>query len=518
LQVQEFLEQSAQRRPEKTALICGERRATYAAVEAQANHLAHGLTALGVQRGDRVAIWLENSIAAAVAIFGVLKAGAVFMVVHPTTKPDKLAFILANSRARVLVTAIEKRASLAERLGGMGHLQAVVAEGAVPEDGPAVGPRWVSMSDLLAAHSTQEGPPQVERVDVDLASLVYTSGSTGSPKGVMLTHLNIVTAANSIINYLHNTSDDVILNILPLSSVYGLGHLLMGLKIGGTVVLERSFAYPHVVLKRMAEEGVTGFGLVPMVAAMLLNLDLKKYDLSRLRYITNASAPMPTEHLLKLQKVLPQVRIYSMYGQTECLRVTYLEPEEIERRPASVGRGMPNQELYLVDEAGNRVGPGEIGELVVRGSHVMKGYWELPEETARALRPGPLPNESVLYAGDLFRMDEEGYLYFVSRKDDIIKSRGEKVSPKEIEDVLHALEGVEEVAVIGVPDAVLGQAIKAIIVARKGAVLTQEAVLRCCADHLEDFMMPKFVEFRDALPKTDVGKIKKRELRTERTP
>jgi long-chain acyl-CoA synthetase len=517
LQVQDFLEQSALHWPEKTALVCGERRVTYAALEAQAIQLAHGLIARGVKRGDRVAIWLENSIEAAVGIFGVLKAGAVFMVVHPTTKPEKLAFILANSRASALITSTDRIVSLAPRLGEMRHLQAVVVDGAVPEAARQSNPPWVSLSDLLATHSSREGPPCQERVDVDLASLVYTSGSTGNPKGVMLTHLNIVTAANSIVRYLQNTAEDVILNILPLSSVYGLGHLLMGLKIGGTVVLERSFAYPHVVLKRIANEGVTGFGLVPMIAAMLLKMDLAKYDLSRLRYITNASAPMPTEHLLKLRKVLPHVRIYSMYGQTECLRVTYLEPEEIERRPASVGRGMPNQELWLVDEEGNRVGPGEIGELVVRGSHVMKGYWELPEETARALRPGPLPNEKVLYAGDLFRMDEEGYLYFVSRKDDIIKSRGEKVSPKEIEDVLHGLEGVEEVAVIGVPDPVLGQAIKAIIVAKKSASLSQEAVLRCCADHLEDFMMPKYVEFRDELPKTDVGKIKKRELRTERT-
>jgi long-chain acyl-CoA synthetase len=254
------------------------------------------------------------------------------------------------------------------------------------------------------------------------------------------------------------------------------------------------------------------------MVAMLLKMDLSKYDLSRLRYITNASAPLPTEHIQNIRKVLHGVDFYSMYGQTECLRVTYLEPSELDRRPASVGRGMPNQELYLIDEDGLRLGPGEIGELVVRGAHVMKGYWEMPRETARALHPGPLPNENVLHTGDLFRMDEEGYLYFVSRKDDIIKSRGEKVSPKEIEDVLHALDGVEEAAVIGVSDPVLGQAIKAIIVPRKGATLTQEEILSVCAARLEDFMVPKFVEFVDALPKTDVGKIKKRELRQERMP
>jgi amino acid adenylation domain-containing protein len=509
--------------PGKTALICGETLWTYEMLEARANEMAHGLMALGIKRGDRVGIWLDNSAEAVIAVFGVLKADAVFMLMNPLTKPEKAAFILKNSQATVLVTSEERCTACQELVHDMPDLRAVVKVGKTPctemveAMNVGTGLRHVSMSTLMASQSANRGcPPRRHGVDIDLASLVYTSGSTGSPKGVMLTHLNILTAMDAIITYLHLTEKDVILNVLPLSSVYGLGHLLLALKVGGTVVMERTFAYPHAVLQQMAATGVTGFGLVPMIAAMLLKMDLSKYDLSKLRYITNASAPMPTEHLQRLRTVLPGVEVYSMYGLTECLRVTYLEPSQLDRRPASVGRGMPNQELYLVDEDGNRVGPGKIGELVVRGAHVMKGYWDLPEETIRALHPGLLPHEMVLHTGDMFRMDEDGYLYFVSRKDDIIKSRGEKVSPKEIEDVLHGIEGIEEAAVIGVPDPMLGQAIKAIIVLKKGVMVTSEQVLRRCADRLETHMIPKLVEFHETLPKTDVGKIKKRELRIER--
>jgi acyl-CoA synthetase (AMP-forming)/AMP-acid ligase II len=277
--------------------------------------------------------------------------------------------------------------------------------------------------------------------------------------------------------------------------------------------LERSFAYPYAVVERLVREKVTGFPIVPTISAVLLQLNLEQHDFSRLRYITNTAAALPPHHIQQLRQLFPHVKLYSMYGLTECKRVSYLPPDQLDVRPTSVGRGMPNEEVYIVDEAGCRVGPGVVGELVVRGSHVMKGYWELPEATAQVLKPGPLPGEHVLYTGDFFKMDHDGYLYFVGRKDDIIKSRGEKVSPKEIEDVLYSLDGVAEAAVVGVPDPVLGQAIKAVITVRAGAHLTEQDLLRHCAQHLEDFMMPKFVEFRDSLPKTSSGKISKRELR-----
>ena len=255
----------------------------------------------------------------------------------------------------------------------------------------------------------------------------------------------------------------------------------------------------HAILLRVVGEG-GGAPIVPTMSAILLQLDLSAYDLSRLRYVTNTAAALPVEHITELRRLLPAARIYSMYGLTECKRVAYLPPEQLDARPGSVGRAMPNVEAYVVDEHGRRLGSGEVGELVVRGSNVMKGYWGMPEETDLMLRPGPLPGEKVLYTGDLFRTDDEGYLYFVGRRDEMIKSRGEKVSPREVENTIYALDGVAQVVVLGVPDPVLGEAIAAFVVPRAGIGLTAPRVRGHCAQRLEDFKVPGRVEILAALP------------------
>jgi long-chain acyl-CoA synthetase len=512
LQVETFLELSAQKSPRKTALVCGDQRLSYQEMEAQCNRLAHALSDAGVQRGDRVAVYLENSVEAVIAIFAILKAGAVFMPVNPTTKTKKLTYVLNNSRARGLITHYQKRATVEPCLSETPHIETVIFVGKEVAAAGNGHRRVVSWDDLLAQYEQEVLPPPKQAIDIDLAGLIYTSGSTGNPKGVVLTHLNIVSAATSITTYLENTADDIILNVLPLSFDYGLYQIFMGFKIGGTVVLERSFTYPHTVLEKIRQEGVTGFPIVPTISAILLQMDLTQYHFPCLRYITNTGAALPTQHIMKLRELFPQTRVYSMFGLTECKRVSYLPPSQLDIRPTSVGKAMPNVEVYIVDEQGHRLPPGQVGELVVRGSNVMQGYWELPEETAKMLKPGPLPGERVLYTGDLFQMDAEGYLYWIGRKDDFIKSRGEKVSPKEIENVLYSLEGVALAAVVGVPDKILGQAIKAVITLQEGAHLTDKDILRYCAKHLEEFMIPKLVEFRTSMPRTSNGKIDKKEL------
>lgn len=511
MQVEEFLEISFRRCPDKVALICGDRKLTYREIEENCNRLAHGLASLGIRRGDRIGICLDNSVEAVLAVFSILKAGAIFMMINATTKKDKLIFVLNNSRAAALITHGRNLAVLRENPDKLPHLRNIVTTGPVPESKDEIG-KCVTLNDLLRQEEAFVGPPRKTCIDIDLAALIYTSGSTGNPKGVMVTHLNIVSAANSITTYLENRREDIVLNVLPLSFDYGLYQVLMTFKIGGTLVLERSFTYPHAVIEKLIREKITGFPIVPTILAILLQMDLKKYDLSSLRYISNTGAALPTKHIHDLRKLFPQVKIYSMYGLTECKRVSFLPPDQIDLRPASVGKGMPNEEVYIVDEMGNRVGPGIAGELVIRGSNVMKGYWEMPEETDRVLKPGPVPGEKVLHSGDLFRTDEEGYLYFIGRKDDIIKTRGEKVSPKEVENSLYHLDGIAEAAVIGVPDKILGQAIKAVITLKEGARLTEQDILRHCSKSLEDFMVPKFVEFRNSLPMTATGKINKREL------
>jgi long-chain acyl-CoA synthetase len=354
--------------------------------------------------------------------------------------------------------------------------------------------------------------PPCQNIDLDLACLIYTSGSTGEPKGVMSDHSNMVFAAGSITTYINNVEDDVIINVLPLSFDYGLYQLLMAFKIGGRLVLEQTFAYPAMILKRIEEERVTGFPGVPTVFAMLVQMDLAAFDLSSLRYLSNTAAALPPSHILQLRDKFPQATLFSMYGLTETKRTLYLPPEQLDIRPGSVGIAIPGTEVWLEDEDGNRLEPGLTGELVVRGRHVMRGYWNDPITSAQRFRPGKLPGERLCYTGDLFRMDEEGYLYFVGRKDDIIKSRGEKVAPKEVENALYMLPGVVEAAVIGVDDPMFGQAVKAFLVV-EGTSLTESQVLAHCRAHLEDFMVPKYVEFRDALEKTSSGKIKKTDLR-----
>jgi acyl-CoA synthetase (AMP-forming)/AMP-acid ligase II len=326
----------------------------------------------------------------------------------------------------------------------------------------------------------------------------------------MSDHGNVVFAASSIISYLHNREDDIVIDLLPLSFDYGLYQVLMTFKFGGRLVLEPGFAYPPQVLQHIASERVTGFPGVPTIYSLLLRMDLSPYDLSSLRYMTNTAAALPPAHIIEIRERFPWVTLYSMYGLTETKRTLYLPPDQIDRRPGSVGIAIPGTEVWLEDEHGQRLGPDQVGELVVRGRHVMRGYWGDPELSARRFRPGPLPGERLCYTGDLFRMDSDGYLYFVARKDDMLKSRGEKIAPKEVENVLYALPGVYEAAVIGVPDPILGQAIKAFVVS--DGTLTEHDVLCHCRAHLEDFMIPQCVEFCAELPKTSSGKIKKSDL------
>jgi len=510
VQLEGFLEQSALTTPSKTALVVGERRLTYAQVEELANCLAHGLLDHGLKRGDRVAVFMENSIEAVLSIFAILKAGAVFTIINPAFQSAKVAHILNHSGAVVVISSAACCRVLQRALQSTSHPMTVWSTGK-PDEYPD-SRKIIRLDQFLAQKADGSGPPRNLCVDIDTAALIYTSGSTGVPKAVAMTHLNLVSAISSIAAYLENTADDIILSVLPLSSSYGLGQILIAFKLGATIILERSFAYPRIVLERIVYEHVTGFPVVPTIAAILLQLDLSIYKLSDLRYITSASAVLPRIHIAKLRRLLPAVRLYSMYGLTECNRVSYLPPNQIDLRPDSVGRGMPNQEVYIVDDSGARVGPGIVGELVVRGSSVMGGYWNDTHETEKSLKVGSAPWERILHTGDLFRADEDGFLYFVARKDNIIKTKGEKVSPKEIEDILYDLEGVAEAVVLGIPDPIIGAAIKAVVTLRAGSYLTKQEIKRHCGRHLDGLRVPAYIEIRETLPKNEAGKTDCKEL------
>ncbi len=519
--VHEWLSRSARRFPDKVALVCGEQRWTYKALDQRADHLAAALLDAGIRRQDRVAVLMDNCAETVISLYGILKAGGVFIILAGSLKGAKLRYILENSGANILIAHTSKARVVSDALGeGIGERKLIWVGPTkrIPQQFSKSSLGWDEIfSDFVDKIADGQKDCRLPRcIDVDLATLIYTSGSTGEPKGVMSTHHNMISAARSIIQYIGNVEDDIILDVLPLSFDYGLYQVIMAFMFGGTVVLEKSFLYLHSILERIAQEKVTGFPIVPTIVAMLLKLqDLKKYDFSTLRYMTNTGAALPVEHIRRLRDMFTHVTMISMFGLTECKRVSYLPPEELDRIPSSVGKAMPNCEVFVVDENGSEVAPGETGELIIKGSNVMQGYWADPEMTARTYRDGQYPSGRILHSGDYFRQDERGFLYFLGRKDDMIKSKGERISAKEVENNISSMEGVAEVAVIGVPDEIFGQAIKAYIVPVPDVELPEKQVLKYCAANMETFMVPKYIEFMDSLPKTPNGKIDKKQLKAK---
>lgn len=511
----EGLSASAEHTPSKAAVIVEGIPHSYGELMDQSRRLAAALHDRGLQRGERVAIYMDNTWPCVVSVFGVLMAGGVFLVINPQTKSDKLAFILEDSDARFLLTDAHLASSLVPVLRRPTQLTYVIHSGSWPST-PTVDasetPFVMETFDSVLASSTPLASAAFV-IPMDLAALIYTSGSTGNPKGVMHTHQSMVFATESISEYLRLSEENRILCVLPLAFDYGLYQLLMSVRMGATLILERSFTYPAQIFKRMHELEVTVFPGVPTIFTMLLAAHARNRLLfPAVRRVTNTAAALPAAFQAQLREIFPNALIYRMYGLTECKRVSYLEPELADSKPESVGKAIPGTEAYLLSDQGEAVPAGEVGILHVRGPHVMLGYWKQPELSARMLRPGRFPGERVLCTQDWFRMDADGYLYFVGRSDDIIKTRGEKVSPVEVENVLYAIPGIREAAVIGVQDELLGQAIRAYVVLNEGASLSDREIIKQCLARLENYMVPKEVMIVPELPKTNTGKISKKAL------
>jgi len=509
---------ACERLPAKTALVCGTQRVSYAELQARVDALAATLLTLGFKPGDRVLLLLESSIEFAVAVHAVLAAGGVFVPVSALTKADKLAYLLDDAEARVLLTQDSLRPAWQAACERAAVRPDCVVHGLT--DGSGSQHAWPAPDPRTAGPHVPPAPT-VPRQAEDLAAIIYTSGTTGRPKGVMLSHGNMCSAWQSVQSYLQLRESDVIGLALSPAFSYGLYHVLMGLGLGATVLMEAAAAaFPVRLLECFARERVSVFPGVPTLFASLLGLaerlganQMHGFELASLRIVTNAAAALPISHLQRLRRLWPAARLYSMYGMTECKRISYLPPEQLDLRPGSVGRGMPGQTHWLVDEQGRRLPEGSTGELVVCGPHVMQGYWRRPEESAQRLRPGPRPGERELHTGDIFRSDAEGWLSFVARSDDVIKSRGEKVAPAEVEQAIYRLDGVLACAVIGVPDELLGQAVKAFVQLRPEVQLSARDLMRHCQTLLEGPLCPKYIEFVDELPRTDSGKIRKTDLR-----
>ena len=509
-----LLERTAAATPRKEAVVDKERRFDYAELLASVETCAGALRAAGLGRGDRAAIFLDKSFEEAQAIFGISRAGGVVVPVNALLKAEQVAHILNDCRVRVLITNGLRWKMMEETLKEVSSLERVLLVDDARNSDDA---RLVAR----AFDEPRQGGPASVCIGEDLAAILYTSGSTGRPKGVMLSHRNLLAGSRIVCNYLGIRAEERICSLLPFSFDYGLNQLITSVEKGATLLL-LTFRFGDEIVRLLAKEKITALAGVPTVWAVLAGAapSLPKTELPCLRYMTNTGGPVPTETLHKLCGLLPHVDFVLMYGLTEAFRSTFLPPAELARRPTSMGKAIPETEIFVVNEQGGLCAPGEVGILVHRGPTVSLGYWERPEATAAVIRRNPLLPDTqggdlVCYSGDLVRMDEEGYLYFVGRNDAMIKSSGYRVSPSEVEEILMATGKLRSVAVIGVPDPAIGERIHAVGIAE--GEQDRESILAACATRLPAHMIPRDLEYVDELPRSPNGKVDYKLLKAERT-
>jgi acyl-CoA ligase (AMP-forming) (exosortase A-associated) len=515
--IHELLLQSANNAPNSDALRYQDRALDYATLAAHVEQCGNAFLRLGLQRSARVAVYLEKRPETVVAVFAAAAAGGVFVPINPLLKPDQVAYILRDCNVNILVTSVERLELLAPVLTECRDLTAVVVVGRKDRQAPG-GLELVAWEDCMAG-SGDTRPHRV--IDADMAAILYTSGSTGKPKGVVLSHRNMVAGAKSVAQYLKNHPRDRILAALPLSFDAGFSQLTTAFHSGASVTLINHLV-PRDVIVAVERYGITGLTAVPPLWIQLAQQKWPEATRKSLRYIANTGGRMPKATLDALRAALPNTLPYLMYGLTESFRSTYLPPAELDRRPDSIGKAIQNAEVLVVREDGTLCDPGEPGELVHRGALVSLGYWNDPEKTAERFKPAPgqpaglVMPEIAVWSGDTVRKDEEGFLYFISRRDEMIKTSGYRVSPTEVEEVIYATGLVGEVAALGVAHPVLGQAIVVVATNRSGAALDTEAVLAECRQRLPAFMVPARIIVRSAsLPRNPNGKIDRKLLGEE---
>jgi acyl-CoA ligase (AMP-forming) (exosortase A-associated) len=508
--VHHLLRSSADRAPDKEALVHGGERLSYAELLRRATAVAHGLGQADLEPGDRLGIYLEASVPQVVSIFAASRRGAVWVPINHQLLPDQVVHIANDCRMRGLIVDRRKLDALRPVLARMPSLEflVVVGETATGEGGLPVH-SFAELAQLAAPANLPEAG-----IGNDLTAILYTSGSTGRPKGVMLSHAQVMAGSSIVSTYLGITSRERILAVLPFSFDAGLNQLMTSIEQGGTCVLI-NFLFAREIVQALLRERITGLAGVPTVWSLLAqpSSTMEKHTFPDLRYITNTGGRMPQSVLAILRRALPTTQVFLMYGLTEAFRSTYLPPAELDRRPTSMGKAIPNTEILVVNEEGRLCKPGEPGELVHRGPTVSLGYWGQPELTAERLRPHPFAppelgnHERVCYSGDVVTMDEDGFLYFVGRRDAMIKSSGYRISPTEVEEALFQSGRLRGAAAIGIPDEMLGQIIKVFVVPREGESVTADELREFTATRLPHYMVPKILEVVPDLPKTPTGKV-----------
>ncbi len=510
--------QTAQRSPGAEALSYQGRRVSYVSLSEQLNQLAVTYLESGAKRSDRIAVYLEKRPEAVIAMFAASAAGAVFVPVNPLLKPDQVAYILADCNVKILVTSADRLRSLQKILPLCPDLHCIIVVDATNKTIVENSLRVILWEQSLAMKS--EFVPH-RCIDTDMAAILYTSGSTGKPKGVVLSHRNILAGAASVAEYLNNTSSDRILALLPFSFDYGFSQLTTAFSVGASVVL-MNYLLPQDVVRVIVEEKITGMAAVP---PLWMQLSQQKWPspsaLSSLRYITNSGGAMPRTTLTALRNIFPEAQVYLMYGLTEAFRSSYLPPSEVDARPDSIGKAIPGAELMVINKAGQTCAPNEAGELVHRGALVALGYWNDAPKTAERFRPVPgvlsglTTPEIAVWSGDNVRMDEDGYLYFIGRDDDLIKVSGYRVSPLEVEEVVDQFECVTEQVAIGVPHPLTGQAIVLVLKQNEENFLNAGAIRKQCQVKLPAYLVPAHVEIMSgSLPRNANGKIDRKLLQS----
>ncbi|ACV25568.1 acyl-CoA ligase (AMP-forming), exosortase A system-associated [Kangiella koreensis] len=504
---------SKQKFADKVAIDDNKRQLTYTQLDSAINQLAQYFLSMGLARGDRVAIYLPKQVETVISILAASRAGLVFVPVNPVLKPAQVAYILDDCNVKLLITSQQRAKLSTEALQGCSDLShlLIIEQGLADDEA-----EMALQQHFWPEPATADIPaPPIQVIDQDLAAILYTSGSTGQPKGVCLSHRNLIAGAQSVSQYLHNNSEDKILAVLPLSFDYGLSQITTGLLIGATVVL-MEYLFPHDVIRQVAQHQITGLAAVPPLWIQLAKLEWPE-EARCLRYFTNSGGAMPKTTLNQLRQVLPSTLPYLMYGLTEAFRSTYLEPQYVNTHPDSIGKAIPNAEVLVLRPDGSECDIDEPGELVHRGVHVSLGYWNAPDKTARRFKPiGNNPDylpELAVWSGDTVRRDKDGFLYFIGRQDDMIKCSGYRISPAELEESLYQMGGVVEVVAIGLPDEELGQAIMLLI--KTDGDLTEQDVKRYCQQQLPNYMQPKAIEFVDQLPRNPNGKIDRKQLQND---
>lgn len=519
--VHHLLADSAARTPDAPCILDGDHVTTFAALDDEVGRLAGGLVRLGVGFGDRVAVHLGKTREEAASMLAASRADAVFVNINTQLRGPQVRHILSDSGAVVLITHRGRLRGLTEALAGLPSLKALIIVGGdrgVPKDAVPEGLPWVPWDEAVAGDPPP--PTHRRRVETDPAGIIYTSGSSGAPKGVVVSHRNVVCGAGSVSSYVRNTPDDVILSVLPFSFDYGMNQLMCALRVGCALALCR-YLGPGDILEAAKRHRATGLAGIPPIWSALLQLDWDADAFAHLRYITNSGGAFPVEHVRAYRERLPHTQVFLMYGLTEAFRSTYLDPAQVDVRPDSMGKAIPDAEIVLVDDDDQLCGPGEIGQLVHRGPLVALGYWNDPVRTAERFRPDPLApkglqvEQKVVYSGDYVRMDAEGYLYFVGRRDMMIKTSGFRVSPDEVEAFFYDSGLVRDAVALGLPDPDLGQRIRLIAAPAAGQTVTAEQLIAAVQRQMPSYMVPKEVELRDSLPRNANGKLDRARLARE---